>query len=260
MEILKLGLKNEFSCKHSGSYIDPITNKIRQFDLQFEKHFNNFHIFFAIECKNINEKFPLLISQTLRKKHESYHEILKSKYLNRSGTKINLSDFENVSENKTSAVKVYRNNIIYQENKYVGKSVTQLYIDENGDSTSKNEEVYEKWIQVFGQANGLVNKAANIYRTNNKDNNYSAIFPILIIPNERLWVVNYNLDGNIKDGPKKEISSEIFYELESKFKDEYEDDFIFSHLHIFTIDGFKEFLKYFEHFEEIKETFFTNVI
>jgi hypothetical protein len=258
ISVLNLGTENNFKCRHSGSYIDFITKKIRQFDLQFEKHFENFHIYLPIECKNIKLDHPILISQTPRKANESFHEILVSVNRIKDGSRMNLSDFSDISipSNKTFTRKIFKNNRIFPIGEYVGKSLIQISIDEKGNFKSKNDEVYDKWIQVFGQANSLLNKAAKIYEENSLDFHFSVLFPILVIPDNCLWVINYDLFGNIVERPKLVDYCELYFGLESEYIDIYSDNIEFSHLYIFTISGLSKYLKRFNLEENLMKDLF----
>jgi hypothetical protein len=245
INVLKLGTDNGFLCKHAGSYIDPLSKKIRQFDLQFEMHFGSFHIFLPIECKNLNPEYPIVISQTPRELNESYHEIIVSKNLYQAGSKKSVNEFIEDDDrfNKSFPVKISTNNKIYPKKANVGKSIMQISVDVDGKANSKNEEIYDKWIQVFGQARSVLNQAAEIYNKNTNDFNFSAIFPILVIPNNCLWTINYDLNGNILNKPKLEDYSELYFGLESSFTDIYEDFFTFSHLKICTFKAFEKYLQ-----------------
>lgn len=258
IKVLKSGIDSRFKCNHGGSYNDPITNKIRQFDLQFEKHFENFHIYLAIECKNLRPKNPILLSQTPRQMHESFHELIISKITKRDGSRTEISDFlkESFVGNKSKSIRISKDNKLYPYKNFVGKSIIQSGFKQNEKPNGKNEEIYDKWIQAFGQGQSLLNKAASIYNTNNLKLNLSAIFPILVIPNNCLWIVNYNLDGNIDSIPKLCDSGELYFSIENTFTDKFPDLFNFSHLNIYTYNGFINFLNKLEKGSEFLEYIF----
>ena len=75
LAVLKMLRENDIECEHGGYYEDPVTNKSREFDIRATKTLQNFRVRMAIECKNIRENFPILISCIPRHEQESFHQI-----------------------------------------------------------------------------------------------------------------------------------------------------------------------------------------
>ncbi len=67
-----------FQCQHGGSYTDPATKKTRQFDLRAQKSHEKLRVRCAIECKSLNESFPLLVMCAPRHADESFRELMLS--------------------------------------------------------------------------------------------------------------------------------------------------------------------------------------
>src|SRR5260221_9507876 len=74
MSVLSILRKLEFTCWHSGTYEDPVTQKIREFDIRAEKKSIG-KLFLAVECKNIRTN--LLVSAVPRTRREAFHNIIK---------------------------------------------------------------------------------------------------------------------------------------------------------------------------------------
>ncbi len=74
MTVLSLLRKIGFNSLHSGTYQDPVTKKIRQFDLRAGKNEGDFLLTLAGECKNLGVNFPLLITAVPRTIDEAFHE------------------------------------------------------------------------------------------------------------------------------------------------------------------------------------------
>jgi hypothetical protein len=76
-ELQTLGLvrAHGLDCEHGGLYKDPITKKMRQFDIRAIAREGCYFVRLAIECKNIEENFPLLVSCVSRRDSESFHEV-----------------------------------------------------------------------------------------------------------------------------------------------------------------------------------------
>jgi hypothetical protein len=77
MTVLSLLRKMGFNTSHSGTYQDPVTQKIRQFDLRASKVQGDFRLTLAVECKNLRTNFPLLISAVPRTVDEAFHEVIR---------------------------------------------------------------------------------------------------------------------------------------------------------------------------------------
>ena len=79
VEVLRLLVSCGFECEHGGSYKDPVTNKTREFDIRATIIYGTqFFLRLAVECKNLRENFPLLVSCIPRKPEEAFHEICVS--------------------------------------------------------------------------------------------------------------------------------------------------------------------------------------
>jgi hypothetical protein len=62
IKVLQALIESGFSCEHGGTYNDANINIPRQFDIRATKIFGKYFIRLAVECKNLRENFPLLIS------------------------------------------------------------------------------------------------------------------------------------------------------------------------------------------------------
>jgi hypothetical protein len=77
MSVLSLLRKLNFTCPHGGTYKDPITHRIRQYDIRADKVDSNRKLALAVECKNLRPNFPLLVSAVPRTVNEAFHEIIR---------------------------------------------------------------------------------------------------------------------------------------------------------------------------------------
>jgi hypothetical protein len=71
LAVLKMLRASDIDCEHGGHYEDPVTNKSREFDIRAIKTIQQYRVRMAIECKNIRENFPILISCIPRHEQES---------------------------------------------------------------------------------------------------------------------------------------------------------------------------------------------
>ncbi|MCI5132716.1 MAG: hypothetical protein D3904_14665 [Candidatus Electrothrix sp. EH2] len=179
LKMLKMLRENGIECEHGGHYEDPVTGKSREFDIRAKKSIQEFSVHMAIECKNIRDNFPILISCIPRHEQESYLIVVTKK----RGYQGKLS---------------IKTNSLYKAEELVGKSVVQVGRTKHDDSiTAKDSELYEKWGQCLNSANDLVKKIA----LNGKETR-SVLLPFVVVPDERLWVIAYDKEGRRIGDPK----------------------------------------------------------
>jgi hypothetical protein len=62
MQVLAQLREVGFSCSHSGTYRDPVTDKTRQYDIRASMTRGDSTLALAVECKNLRRNNPLLLS------------------------------------------------------------------------------------------------------------------------------------------------------------------------------------------------------
>jgi hypothetical protein len=174
-------------CEHGGTYEDPVTKKPRQFDIRASLFLESQLVRFAIECKNIRENFPLVVFQVPRSNFESFHEIVYSHKPKSLG-------FGELPRHG-SCVRLRNHDSFYRPGDYVGKSCSQVGCIANGDVTGNDAEVYDKWYQAIHSAHELVDRANDDWEKTNSRTCLTFVLPVLVVPNDRLWVLNYDADG-----------------------------------------------------------------
>lgn len=108
-----------------------------------------------------------------------------------------------------------------------------------------DSEVYEKWSQSLSSAEDLVWESIHDHDHYGRDEKMkpsrSAILPMLVIPNETLWIQDYSEEGD-QIGIPMQVDHCEFALSKTIQKDSPWLKFTFTHLHVFTIDGLNEFL------------------
>jgi hypothetical protein len=173
-ELQTLGLvrAHGLDCEHGGLYKDPITKKMREFDIRATAREGRYSVRLAIECKNIRENFPLLVSCVPRHDSESFHDVaLVSDEHGVLGThtdSVPLHEQLVAAERAiqvpalTSRAKVLPitgKNSYYKPNAPVGKSLAQIGRSTDGEIFSTDCEVFEKWGQCLSSADDLVSSS-----------------------------------------------------------------------------------------------------
>jgi hypothetical protein len=72
----------------------------------------------------------------------------------------------------------------------------------DGAISTNDAELYEKWGQCLSSTNDLVSR---MYwdGDDDKEIDFSAIFPFVVVPNGRLWMVTYDNNGNRTSDPSQ---------------------------------------------------------
>lgn len=239
LSVLKMLRENGIECEHGGLYEDSITGKSREFDIRAIKSIENYRVRLAIECKNVRDNFPVLISCIPRHEEESYHQValvseprLEGQFSNYLGTK-----------SRVKTISMRGEYSIYKPGDFVGKSIVQVGSILDGNIVAHDSELFDRLSQCLSSANDLVSR---IYWDGEEEENKlykSSIFPIVAIPNGRLWVVEYDYDGNKISDPYQTDQCSCFvgrrYEMGSKITGK---SIWLSHVEIMTYEGLNMFI------------------
>ena len=164
-----------FQCSHAGTYSDPITSKVRQYDIRALKQNKNHCLHLSIECKNLSEAAPLLVHTTSRSSSESYH------YL-----------FFRSKDMMVASPRLEEASTLYPDGRAVGKKLDLLRRDQNGKLKGKDEEVFERLNQAQNSAYHLIQAGA----MSTQSDLIQGVVPILVIPDDTLWCVDYSVLGD----------------------------------------------------------------
>jgi YD repeat-containing protein len=165
-----------FDAEHAAAYKDPVTGRIRAYDIRARWSSPTEAYRFAVECKNLRPHAPLLVHATPRLESEAYHTVI-ARY--RVGNVF--SDTHRLAG-------------VYQRGVPVGRQTDQPMKDDKGDFKSNDSTTYEKWSQAVSSCADLVREAVNAAY---QDPQVCAIVPILVVPDGVLWQVDYDEQGNI---------------------------------------------------------------
>lgn len=229
LDIFKSVSSRDIQSSHGGTYADPVTKKDRQYDIRAQINHGACDLKLAIECKNLKENFPLLISCVPRNDAESFHEVILGR----------TNSFPVQSGN------IYRKyHATFKRGQPVGKSMAQVgkTVPEGrqGESqiTSSDAETYEKWAQAVASAHDLVTSSGHS-SLNGKGSNAAVICPVLVLPDDMLWAAHYSANGTLKTLPHKVEQCSLFLgkTIQSKWI-----GYTVSHLMMFTKSAFDSYL------------------
>lgn len=217
---------------HGGTYEDPVTKLARQFDIRGTVKKNGLSVHLAIECKNLKESFPLLVSTLPRTDEESFHEVVYS----------HPTTYSNMMGSNSDTIRITTPNSIYKNEMPCGKSTTQVGRGQNNDLVTGDGEIYGKWSQAVSSAYDLVSDSNNDFEKNEHGIALSIIIPILVVNDGVLWEANYDEKGDLAGDPKQVSSCEV-YLGKNLWTGPMGVEYTLSHLHINTLSSFENFLE-----------------
>lgn len=212
-----------FECEHSGTYCDPVTDKMRQFDIRATKHEGNSTLALAVECKNLRPNNPLLLSAVPRTTPESFHDLI-------------VRDPQKNSIIPQSVVSVRGRGSAYRPGEMVGKKTDQVGRREpSGTLVSNDEGTFEKLNQAVNSCRDLVHE----YLRDPSLPLVRAIVPLLVVPPGLLWQADYSADGNLKIKPRPVGHAGLFlnYAWSEDFGVDTKISYRLSHIDLATLDA-----------------------
>jgi hypothetical protein len=224
--------------EHGGTYLDPLTQKPRQFDYRCSLRREAKCLSLAVECKNLSPAVPLIISGTARAEGEAFHDLIESRIgVRKRGSAI-------VAGASSITRRASREHAFYAPGQFVGKSVSRIETDKNPMERLPDREIYEKWTQALSSAVGLAESACRLAEVSFPTVT-TAILPVLVVPDGVLWSANYDDNGRMPSDPATSDECELFLgkeiELGQKGTPLFH-RFKFSHVHFFTLKGLGSFL------------------
>lgn len=252
LSVLQMLRTNDVSCEHGGLYEDPVTGKSREFDIRAKKTISKYRIRLAVECKNIKANFPVVVSCIPRREEESYHQIVRVSEPKPSIPHLNKS--------RANTYTLQNEYSIYKANEPVGKSTAQVGRGMDSTILVNDGELYDKWSQSLSSATDLVNRTYWDGDENDPDDlYYSAVFPIVVVPNDRLWVVCYDENGNRIQEPYTTNHCSSYIEKDYVMGTSLASTrLIISHIEIMTYDGLFSFVDKYMKTEEGASIIFPN--
>ena len=240
MEIYKVLHDLPYKCEHGGTYIDHVTQKAREFDIRAWTRDRYSWTYLAVECKNLKDNSPLVVSCIPRRGFESYHDVM----VTFPPEQWPQEDVVAVI-NETTAVKIrlHKRAYPYPVGGLVGKSCAQVGKDKENELQITGTEIYEKWSQALASARGLAEKAATRY-PDQPTVRYSVVIPMVVVPDGTLWAAEYSDTGALLKPPA--ITDRVSYYINHDIS--FEADFNWetyeiSHIEFVTKKGLGEFAK-----------------
>ena len=251
IETLKELIQRGFTCEHGGTYTDPTTQKPREYDIRATRQIKGRILRLAVECKNLRPNFPLLISCLPRRPEEAFHELVVS-VDSRTAILDNLYKTKRLRPQTAAMISSHhsyqlRNSeSLYTVDEFVGKSCDQVgrLEGKNAEINSGDSGIYDKWSQALSSAHDLVSLIFSDGSRIGKQAE-SLVFPLVVVPNDRLWRVKYDASGIRISNPELVNRCPFFVNRKYLYQSPSgEKRFVASHLEFVTLNGLLEFSDY----------------
>jgi hypothetical protein len=218
-----------YTATHSGTYVDPITAKYRQFDVRgWALPFKDWNVYLAVECKSLTTESPLVISRVPRPDSDSFHEVMSS-----------------TLTGNTPLFDVIRQDVhvtampVYPSGKFVGKRMNQPRKDKTGGFKDDERDSYDKWAQALSSAAAMMRD----HVTATKSAMLAVVLPILLLNDDTLWTADYAEDGT-RVGNSALVDEAAFF-VDREFECSAPTSQVryhMSHVHILTRRSFSGFI------------------
>jgi hypothetical protein len=230
-EIYTLAKGLSLQPQHAALYTDPVTQKMREFDIRAWGGIGVRRMGLAIECKGLKPEYPLLVSCVPRDTHEAGHEYL---YADRS---VGAGGSHTRVQTMTPRIPYYE----YRAGEGVGKSMRQVRRDRKKDQMVAGDEVFDKWTQALSSIGEMIEEGANTLSTAPQNLRMIAFLPVLVVPDGTLWIADYSSRGDLQRPPFQH--TDVTYFLGRKYWLKREQvNFTISHLHIITRTAIRDWL------------------
>ena len=136
----------------------------------------------------------------------------------------------------------------------MGKSLIRVAVEKKGSQGTRGtteerpkaiseSDLYDKWSQALASAVELAEAARDYARNMPKGKALTAILPLVVVPDERLWQVVYEENGSLSGDPAPVTECVLYVGREINLgSSDAPQPFRFSHIHFFTLGGFRKFL------------------
>jgi hypothetical protein len=191
MKVLAQLRSLDFDCKHSGTYRDPVTNKIRQFDIRATQLQDPCILGLAVECKNLQFNYPLLVSAVPRTEVESFNDLLV---------------WQQGVVPPATLQPQRGDRSVYREGQFVGKKTDQVGLSDSGTFVNDDSATFDKLNQAVNSCRDLVEE----FTFHPHFPRVRLIAPVLVVPTGLLWQVDYADDGRILTPPRNVDRAALF--------------------------------------------------
>jgi len=183
------------------------------------------------------------VSCVPRREDEAFHEIAISVNPEKCPLEEPPMVYSSAMLARSKNVRVTGKRSLYKAGEPVGKSCDQVGRSPTGEISGGDSDVYAKWSQALSSADDLTYLACSDGIDRTGDFALSLVFPVLVVPNGRLWMTQYDADGKRIKDPEIVDRCSYFVRLSYHHPDALtRHELTISHLEFVTLDGLLAFV------------------
>jgi hypothetical protein len=230
MRTLQALKAESFDCQHGLLYVDPVTDRDRQFDLRAVAYRKRCCIRLAVECKGVREGNPLVFGRLPRSPEESRHQVLVSSANDLDpGPAVKAPIYEKHAKAET---------LFGKESLYLpDQPVAKTYLHYSTGNSKDPDEIHVRWMQAVASSSDLLVSAHDEYTRMEIDECATFILPMVVVPEGSLWVIDYASSGEPLGDPRQENRVEFAIFKSVSGPKLYGEDYLLSHLEFVTEKG-----------------------
>lgn len=258
MQVRELFASRRLRYRHGGTYDDPIEGKPRQFDLTADLNLADAYVpvrlRLAIECKCLSEYAPMLIYRSPRSVYEAGHCVIARTRGDRAAIEGYLENHASIPRLSSQSgpfpeacvLDLAPSRCMYPSGEFVGKSAECISKDGGGKLRGGDKEIYPRWTQALQSASAMLPDVVTGF-FGDKKFVVNWIIPILVVPDERLYVVDFD-DSGAQTGPPSQVEQTSFFvDYKPATIDLPQPEFRFGHLEIMTFSFLRSFIEHATH-------------
>ena len=254
MKVRELFAAKRFRYRHGGTYDDPHTGLPRQFDVTVDLNLSGAYIPFrlrmAIECKCLSEFAPMLVYRSPRSAYEAGHHVIARTCGDRDAVEGYMQHHANPPKfsggtgpfPECCTLELPASRCMYSSGEFVGKSIECVSKDRVGNFKGGDKEIYGRWSQALQSASALLPNVTGDFYGNEKFV-INWIIPILVVPDDRLYVVDFDDAGTQRGDPALTGRTSFFVDYKPTTISIDGPEFRFGHLEIMTFSALKNFVE-----------------
>lgn len=232
-----------FEAEHGGTYFDPITKKLRHYDIRARRVRGSSVQLFAIECTCIAPDTPFVALSVPRAEEECFLDVMFS-YTEHVDLLPALQ-----SARRFDLLRIWADSVgqsahpIYRVGAPVSKELSRVKVNAKAELEPllDSDKAFTKCAQAVSAASGLIKEARFPDRMSEEDSRVwqTSIVPVLVVPDDCAWSADFELDGSV--APAKKVSR-ISHWIDHKWPVTDKLNWILSHVEIVCFSGLADFL------------------
>jgi hypothetical protein len=223
--------------QYNGSYMDSSNGKSKKFTYRWKIALGDTAArdikcaLLAVECKILDPDSPIVICGTTRKESEANLAFVESRFDPTTNARFCVT-------RKNEGISKF-----YSTGSFVGKSMMRVRGEGEHLNAVSDPMLLEKSADALASAAGQAETACVLSRKG-WNTVFSVVLPIVVVPDGCLWALEFDPGGEVKTDPQPvdECAYFVGKKLTLTVGNDMSKPFVLSHIHFFTLTGFRNVL------------------